>query len=175
MSKIQGFNLFLSNALKYGFAPLGPSKTGQTISYVNFDDGDYEKGWPKTGDRFTDNGDGTVTDRGTGLMWVENPTAAGVVGTYNWFNAILACENLNYAGHTDWRLPNILELYSICNFAAYNPAKYSLFTILSQRYWSSTTSFSSTGQAAYISFLNATGNYTAKNLGYYLVPVRFGN
>lgn len=47
-------------------------KTGQTTSYVNFDDGYYQKGSPIT-PRYIDNGDGTITDRLTNLMWVKQP------------------------------------------------------------------------------------------------------
>jgi len=50
----------------------GLPKTGQTISYVAGDDGDYEAGYVPDGDRFVDNGDGTVTDNATGLMWVKD-------------------------------------------------------------------------------------------------------
>lgn len=47
-------------------------KTGQTTSYADYDDGYYQKGSPVS-PRFVDNGDGTVTDRVTNLMWVKQP------------------------------------------------------------------------------------------------------
>lgn len=47
-------------------------KTGQTTSYQDYDDGYYEKGSAST-PRFVDNGDGTISDRITGLMWVKQP------------------------------------------------------------------------------------------------------
>ena len=60
--------------------------------------------------RFTDNGDGTVTDSTTGLMWQKetNPRMAPKAAeTY--------CEKLTVGGYTDWRLPNIKELNTILN------------------------------------------------------------
>ena len=57
--------------------PNGPApveKTGQTISYATGDDGELERGIdkPPLKDRFTDNGDGTVTDNLTGLIWMKD-------------------------------------------------------------------------------------------------------
>ena len=51
---------------------------------------------------YTDNGDGTVTDNVTGLMWQQAvPTA-----TYSWAGAVTYCSTLTLAGHSDWRLPS---------------------------------------------------------------------
>ena len=60
--------------------------------------------------RFVDNGDGTVTDKTTGLMWQQgdNPRM-------NWFETLKYCQNLILAGYSDWRLPNIKELNTILN------------------------------------------------------------
>ena len=55
---------------------------------------------------YIDNGDGTVTDNGTGLMWQQ----ATAPGTYTWEQALVYCENLDLANHTDWRLPTVKEL-----------------------------------------------------------------
>lgn len=51
-----------------------------------------------------DNGDGTVTDTSTGLMWLQNPKLAGA--PTSWSEAMAWAENLDFAGYTDWRLPN---------------------------------------------------------------------
>jgi hypothetical protein len=56
-----------------------------------------------------DNGNGTVTDTGSGLMWQK----ATAPGTYTWQAALSYCENLSLAGHSDWRLPNRNELESL--------------------------------------------------------------
>lgn len=62
---------------------------------------------------FIDNGDETVSDAVTGLMWQKD----GVNSENNWEAAIEFCENLSLAGHTDWRLPTIKELQSIVNYS----------------------------------------------------------
>ena len=70
-------------------AQLAPvPKTGQTTSWATGDDGYHQKGvaWPNP--RFTDNGDGTVTDNLTSLMWLQN---AGLLGTETWEEALIAC------------------------------------------------------------------------------------
>jgi hypothetical protein len=61
---------------------------------------------------YTDNGDGTVTDNVTGLMWQQTvPT-----GNYTWSQAVAYCPKLTLAGHNDWRLPSRIELVSIVDF-----------------------------------------------------------
>jgi hypothetical protein len=61
---------------------------------------------------FVDNGDGTVTDRATGLMWMK----ADSKKTMNWEQALEHAESLEYAGYDDWRLPNVKELQSIVDY-----------------------------------------------------------
>ncbi|MCG8532587.1 MAG: DUF1566 domain-containing protein, partial [Desulfovibrionales bacterium] len=61
--------------------------------------------------RFSDNENDTVTDTLTGLMWQK--TAAGPASGAAFDEAIKHCEELELAGYTDWRLPNILELRSL--------------------------------------------------------------
>lgn len=56
-----------------------------------------------TKDRFKDNGDGTVTDIETGLMWVRNANIAH--RSMNWEDAMKYCEEINLQGFQDWRLP----------------------------------------------------------------------
>jgi len=101
----------------------GLPKTGQQFTYYPYDDGHYKMGYPLGGaQRFNDNGDGTVTDNATGLMWVSDPMVAGLGSPMYWYDAIDACENLNFAGHSDWRMPNINELLSIYDHSRYDPA-----------------------------------------------------
>jgi hypothetical protein len=61
---------------------------------------------------FVDNGDGTVTDRATGLMWQKADSGSGM----DWQNALAYAENLGLAGYDDWRLPNVKELNSIVDY-----------------------------------------------------------
>ena len=58
-------------------------------------------------DRFVDNGNQTVTDRLTNLMWAENE------GSNTWDGARGDAAESSHAGHTDWRLPTAMELLSI--------------------------------------------------------------
>jgi hypothetical protein len=62
--------------------------------------------------QFSDNGDGTVTDTATGLMWQQADSGAGM----NWQAALAYAEALTLAAHTDWRLPNAKELQSILDY-----------------------------------------------------------
>jgi len=60
---------------------------------------------------YVDNGDGTVSDLVTGLMWQQDP---GDKKTYA--EAVTGSETFNLAGYNDWRLPTIKELYSLILF-----------------------------------------------------------
>ena len=74
---------------------------------------------------YTDNGDGTVTDNNTGLMWQQTDDG----NTYNWYEAsgtdnttynpafLDVCGSLDLAGYSDWRLPTKRELMSIEDFS----------------------------------------------------------
>ena len=72
---------------------------------------------------YTDNGDGTVTDAVTGLMWQQTPTLDG--GTFPSFlptDAPTYCAGLSLAGHQDWRLPTEIELESLVDYGIAPPA-----------------------------------------------------
>ena len=77
---------------------------------------------------YTDNGDGKITDEQTGLMWekLSNDGSIHDKGTsYTWAEAFAKVDALNtatFAGYTDWRLPNLLELESLRNLQNVNPA-----------------------------------------------------
>ncbi len=66
---------------------------------------------------YTDNGDGTVTDLNTNLMWAKDP---GAKVTYD--EAIAGAAALRLGGYSDWRLPAVQELYSLVNFSGYDPS-----------------------------------------------------
>lgn len=61
---------------------------------------------------FVDNGDGTVTDRATGLMWQQADSGSGM----DWEDALAYADNLTAGGYDDWRLPNVKELQSIVDY-----------------------------------------------------------
>lgn len=65
---------------------------------------------------YQDNGDGTVTDLNTGLMWQQDP---GTKQTYN--EAVVGVESFSLAGYDDWRIPSIKELYSLMDFSGVDP------------------------------------------------------
>jgi hypothetical protein len=140
-----------------GFAILCPG-TGQ--------DGEYQKGCspavspagghnfgnydrtslPCSSAGFTDNGNGTVTDNLTGLIWLKNANCYGLA-THS--QALTFCNTLFdlYCGLSDgsrqgdWRLPNINELRSLFDhgLAGYLPAGHPFTGVMYSIYWSSTT------------------------------------
>ncbi|MBU1118480.1 DUF1566 domain-containing protein [Patescibacteria group bacterium] len=66
---------------------------------------------------YRDNGDGTVTDVNTGLMWQQDP---GAKKSYE--EAQAGAQSFELAGHDDWRLPTIKELYSLMDFRGIDPS-----------------------------------------------------
>lgn len=71
------------------------------------------------GPRYTDNGDGTITDNITGLMWQQDP---GDKMYYT--DALWGSDDFTLAGYSDWRLPTIKELYSLIVFSGEDPSGY---------------------------------------------------
>ncbi len=84
--------------------------------------------------RYTDNGDGTITDKNTKLTWEkksDDGTIHDMDNIYTWEDAfavhVASLNTANFAGHNDWRLPNYKELMSILNLDKANPAVSSVF------------------------------------------------
>ncbi|MHA1686427.1 MAG: Lcl C-terminal domain-containing protein [Candidatus Heimdallarchaeaceae archaeon] len=115
---------------------------------------------------FVDNGDGTITDTATGLMWMKYDSGEAM----NWQEALEYAESLSYAGYSDWRLPNAKELQSIVDYtrapdaldlASRGPAIDPIFNTSNPEawYWSSTTHLEGPGSSAavYIAFGRAMG------------------
>ena len=114
-------------------------------------DGDYQSGrvWPEP--RFNDNGDGTITDLLTGLMWLKNGSC---MGWLSWQAAMSAAQELNSmnrgeehcsklaVSYDDWYLPTIQELETLLNAEAADPYRFLNFYgfrgIQADSYWSST-------------------------------------
>lgn len=83
--------------------------------------------------QLVDNGDSTVTDSKTGLMWKQcseglsgSDCGTGTRSSYSAQSALNYVANLNsaggFAGHKDWRVPNIKELHSIIDHHCVAPA-----------------------------------------------------
>jgi hypothetical protein len=140
-------------------APSGLPDTGQTKCFDDAgkeipcdsatcpgQDAAYATGCPPEG-RFTDNGDGTVTDHCTDLMWQKDTADTNGDGQVpdDKSDALLCCdalnycENLSFAGHDDWRLPNVRELQSIVDYSSHDPAIAPVFKAVSSFYWSATS------------------------------------
>ncbi|MCP4454896.1 MAG: DUF1566 domain-containing protein [Planctomycetes bacterium] len=127
---------------------------------------------------FMDNGDGTVSDHATGLMWAQDDSAVGM----NWEEALAWVQTanaVNHLGHDNWRLPNAKELQSLVDYArspdttdsAAINAVFHTTPITNEAgqtdypwFWSSTThvnSSSSPGSAAaYVCFGRALGYWS---------------
>lgn len=163
---------------------------------VNFADGRI-KGYPAEGklfyarfccgntdygqNLFVDNGDGTITDEATGLMWAQSDSGEGMT----WEEALAWVQERNeenYLGYSDWRLPNAKELQSLVDYTRSpdttdSAAIDSLFEatqIINEAnepdypfYWSGTTflKFDGSGAAAvYISFGEGLGSMDGVNV-----------
>lgn len=120
---------------------------------------------------FVDNGDGTISDLATGLMWQAKDDGK----TRDWKEALSYAEDLKLAGYSDWRLPNAKELQSIVDYTrsvqtTNSPAINSMFTLTKftdERgktnygfYWTGTTHQDGQNpakEAAYVCFGEALG------------------
>lgn len=159
-------------------------KTGQTTSYGLKDDADYQAGWCRgrtvatNKTRFTSktiSGDDVVIDRATGLMWPKDFSGAGGNGgaTRTWSQATGWAYFLNFAGFTDWRLPNGLELISIAQFEGASPYVYPIFdNPVNSDFWTSTTRPGLTTDAFHVTFLYPHLATFAKTFSFRVIAVR---
>lgn len=72
--------------------------------------------------RFVDNGDGTVTDRQSGLMWIQNGWHRDFFAATTWEEAITSCEQFQTAGYGDWTLPTRAQWQSLLDDTIQAPA-----------------------------------------------------
>lgn len=187
-----------------------PLKTGQTICFdasgtMNAvidcagtgQDGEFQAGVARS---FTDNGDGTITDSTTGLVW-EKLSDDGSIhdkdNTYSWSNAfvvkVAALNTGSFAGHNDWRLPNRLELETLLHLGTAQPASYPEFdagcvpdcTVLTCScnptgaaqviFWSSSSYAVASSNAWVVNFSDGHVYPDVKFLGYQVRAVRGGS
>jgi hypothetical protein len=155
-------------------------QTGQSTSYYAGDDGDLEKGvaWPTP--RFTDHGNGTVTDNLTGLMLTKNANLLN--GYRTWQQALDYVAGMNAGtypnfGYHDWRLPNRKELFSLIDHSRYDPAlpaDHPFYNVQAGFYWSSTTPADYPAYVWVITMWDGRVIYDYKSTYYYVWPVRAG-
>ncbi len=169
----------------------GLPRTGYITKEAEGDDGTYHAGKPTyPADQYTatPGKSNSVTDNGTGLIWIKDHAAIGTVGGYNfsstmsWNNALLAVAALNasnggagYDGSNQWRLPNLKELQSLVDYGRFNPSIDPIFTSQSDYYWSGTTLAGSTVVAWPVDFYRGFVSHVYKDVGPgYVRPVRTG-
>ena len=118
-----------------------------------------------SGGAYKNNGDGTVTDTSTGLMWQQT----GYDITKTWEEALLYCEvelnsGLGFGGYRDWRMPNIKELRNLVDRSRYNPAINTgdFPDTVPSFYWSSTTPYHGTDYAWGVYFSFGLDHYNHK-------------
>ncbi len=148
----------------YGYA--GSRRGGEKKFYAR-----YVRGGRYGRNDFADNGDGTIADRSTGLVWMQKDSGKAM----SWQEALEYAEGLEYAGYSDWRLPNAKELQHIVDYSrspdtTSSPAIDPIFETTSITneagrrdypcFWTSTTHLDGPqpgGNAAYIAFGRALG------------------
>jgi Protein of unknown function (DUF1566) len=137
---------------------------------------------PGTGQRFTDKGNGTVTDDLTALIWLKN---ANCFGLQPWTSALSDANSLatGTCGLTDgssagqWRLPNINELHSLIDLSQSGPAMPSghpFLGVVTDYYWGSTTYAPNPAYDWLILLTDGGMFYGLKSNTYYVWPVRGG-
>jgi hypothetical protein len=179
---------------KIGLQAVNVRKTGQTgcwdgsgnliVCSETGQDGEFQKG-TSVSPRFTDNGNGTVKDNLSGLIWLKNANCFGLV---TWTTGLADANVLasGSCGLTDgsatgaWRLPNVEELQSLINWGKVSPALptgHPFTGVVNDNYWSSTTNMNASPQiyawgvsidVGPVISGNKTGNFL------YVWPVRGG-
>jgi hypothetical protein len=121
---------------------------------------------------FRDNGDGTISDLDTGLIWQQAEVSAAI----SWEAALNYAENLSLAGYGDWRLPNIKELQSLNDETITNPSidRNYFAGAAASRYWSSTTLAKQAPRAWYGDFQSGIASYEDKTSSMRVRCVRGG-
>ena len=176
-------------------------ETGQTTPYVadktndllEFpvavpDDGTVQAGKSLA---YVDNGDGTITDLTTGLMWERKGNFGGLhdvdkrytwssdrtnESIWDWLDQVNAEGSMGFAGHSDWRIPNVKELQSIVSYGRFDPAVEPAFNsscdgectvptcscTARDAYWSSTTLISNQSEAWVVSSRTGAVDFSTK-------------
>ncbi|MBW6520113.1 MAG: DUF1566 domain-containing protein [Desulfoarculaceae bacterium] len=129
-------------------------------------DGHYQ-GTPPA---YLDNGNQTVTDQNSGLVWMQSDDGIPRI----WQDAGDYCNGLVFAGQSDWRLPTRFELDSIIDYGRSYPAINPVFTCRSSFYWSAVP-YAGDPVYAWGIFFNDGGDHWLDKINkYYVRCVRAG-
>jgi len=155
-----------------GAPPIACAGTGQ--------DGELQAGaaWPEQ--RFTDNGDGTVTDHMTNLVWLKNGNPFGL---RTWAQGLALCNALEsgmYGLHDgsrpgDWRMPNIREAESLNDYGMVGPclpAGHPFENVRPSSYWTSTSVTCAPSEAMFIIYGVGPAIFEMKEHPFFIWPVR---
>ncbi len=170
MDTVFGVNFADGRIKGYGYKRRGTSRAVKTF-YAR-----YVRGKSYGNNSLVDNGNGTISDRSSGLMWTKKDSGKGM----KWVSALGYCEALKSGGYDDWRLPNAKELQYIVDYrrspdktksAAIDPVfKITLINNEAKQvdypfFWSSTTHLDGPrpgGNAAYVAFGRAIGQMNGR-------------
>jgi len=119
-----------------------------------------------------DNGDGTITDKSTNLVWqkcsrgqTNDATCSGAATTANWLTAFTYCQGLSLASRA-WSVPNVRELQSLVDYEAtvspvINPQPFP--STAPNPYWTSSTNVQSGSDAFNVAFNNGVVSSSPKS------------
>jgi len=132
---------------------------------------------------YTNHGDGTVTDTRTGLMWkqcAEGLSGAdcqtGTMESFNWADALAHAEVSTFADHTNWRLPNVNELFSLVEdcqgYPAINTTLFPNTPVYSSNFWSGSPYARNLDRAWNVFFSNGVVDHGTRNSSFRVRLVR---
>jgi len=186
LSVIAPLGVLLLVSVTASAASVDLAKTGQTYCYSQAgavidcagtgQDGEYQKGiaWPDP--RFTNNGDGTITDNLTGLTWVQDTAC---IAQAHWPDALVSvnalsdgtCDLTDGSTAGDWRMANFLELVSLANLSLGELASFGFTNLSAAGFYSSTSRMDPTTVFGYQFSARFSGSYL-KTGNYKTWPVK---
>ncbi len=117
--------------------------------------------------KFQDNGNGTVTDQNSNLMWQQQTD-----GHVSWQGARDYCTALGLGGYNDWSLPEKFVLLSIVDSGRFGSSINPVFSSRSSHYWTATTSANNSDNASFVNFYYGYDDAKHKSNSYYVRCVR---
>ncbi len=138
--------------------------------------------WTTPADRFTDHGDGTLTDALTGRRWMRcalgqtwnNGACDGVADLHDWQAALQVADSFSFAGFSDWRLPNVKEYGAIVEQRCRNPAANAVLfpSTASEPYWTASPFALNANYAWALDFKNGIDSIRTKHSSLHVRLVR---